>query len=98
MRPASINHFDNYNKFQNKTYWRILCTTARTQPIICNSTPDMIKDHFLPIAEKLRENAEVVEAMEKRLAQEKRVSMEGSEDYEQFVQEVCPKSKLSRDP
>ncbi|GFO35387.1 ryanodine receptor [Plakobranchus ocellatus] len=47
----------------------------------------MIKDHFLPIGEKLRENAELVEAMEKRLAQEKRISMEGSEDYEQFVQE-----------
>lgn len=48
----------------------------------------MIKDHFLPIAAKLRENAGVVENMEKRLAQEKRSSMEGSEDYEQFVQQV----------
>ncbi|KAK3736855.1 hypothetical protein RRG08_000604 [Elysia crispata] len=68
---------------------------TRTQPIICNSTPDMIKDHFLPIAEKLRENAELVEAMEKRLAQEKRISMEGSEDYEQLVQEKF--STLVRD-
>lgn len=48
----------------------------------------MIKDHFLPIAEKLRENARTVEGMEKRLAQEKRAALEGSEDYEQFVQEV----------
>lgn len=61
---------------------------ARTQPIICNSTPDMIKDHFLPIAKKLRENAMSVETMEKRLAQEKRLALEGSEDFEQFVQEV----------
>ncbi|BFZ07812.1 hypothetical protein BsWGS_10847 [Bradybaena similaris] len=60
---------------------------TRTQPIICNSKPDMIKDHFLPIAAKLRENAGIVENMEKRLAQEKRSSMEGSEDYEQFVQQ-----------
>lgn len=48
----------------------------------------MIKDHFLPIAKKLRENASLVEAMEKRLAQEKRQAIEGSEDYEQYVQEV----------
>lgn len=61
---------------------------ARTQPIICNSTPDMIKAHFLPIAEKLKENAINVEAMERRLAQEKRMSLEGSEDFEQYVQEV----------
>ncbi|KAK0046902.1 ryanodine receptor 44F, partial [Biomphalaria pfeifferi] len=60
---------------------------TRTQPIICNSTPDMIKDHFLPIAKKLRENAMSVETMEKRLAQEKRLALEGSEDFEQFVQE-----------
>ena len=63
-------------------------TSARIQPIICNSTPDMIKAHFLPIAEKLRENAQTVEAMERRLAQEKRASPEGVEDYENYVQEV----------
>ena len=48
----------------------------------------MIKAHFLPIAEKLRENAQSVEAMERRLAQEKRASPEGVEDYENYVQEV----------
>ena len=61
---------------------------ARTQPIIANSTPDMIKDHFLPIARKLKENAEATEQLEKRLAYEKRISSDGSEDLEQYVQDV----------
>ncbi|XP_070180339.1 ryanodine receptor-like isoform X4 [Littorina saxatilis] len=60
---------------------------TRTQPIIANSTPDMIKDHFLPIARKLKENAEATEGLEKRLAYEKRISSEGSEDLDQYVQD-----------
>ncbi|XP_025103910.1 ryanodine receptor-like isoform X4 [Pomacea canaliculata] len=68
---------------------------TRTQPIIANSTPDMIKDHFLPIAHKLRDSALVVEQLEKRLAHQKRISSEGSEDLEQYVQEKF--STLVRD-
>jgi len=30
---------------------------ARTQPIIVNATADMMKEHFLPVARKLREQA-----------------------------------------
>ncbi|KAJ8309071.1 hypothetical protein KUTeg_013945 [Tegillarca granosa] len=40
---------------------------TRTQPIIANSTPDMIKVHFLPIALKIRENGIRVERLDKRL-------------------------------
>lgn len=60
---------------------------TRTQPIIANSTPDMVKDHFLPIAHKLRDNAAATEQLEKRLAHEKRISSEGSEEFEQYVQD-----------
>jgi hypothetical protein len=48
----------------------------------------MIKDHFLPIARKLKENADTTEQLEKRLAYEKRISSEGHEDLEQYVQDV----------
>ncbi|XP_041353187.1 ryanodine receptor-like isoform X2 [Gigantopelta aegis] len=59
---------------------------ARTQPIIANSTPNMIKDHFLPIAQKLREAATNVEYLEKRLSIEKRIVSDSS-DMEATVQE-----------
>ncbi|ESO90186.1 hypothetical protein LOTGIDRAFT_123762 [Lottia gigantea] len=59
---------------------------ARTQPIISNSTPDMIKDHFLPIAKKLCEHAVLVESLEKRLAVDKRTSTDIS-DMEAAVQD-----------
>ena len=65
--------------------------SARTQPIISNSTPDMMKDHFLPIANKLKLNASLMDELEKRLSLEKRHSSENSEDFEQHVQNVCPK-------
>lgn len=61
--------------------------TARTQPIIGNSTPDMIKDHFLPIAKKLKEASVNVEYYEKRLMIDKR-STSDSSDMEAVVQEV----------
>ncbi|KAL3874970.1 hypothetical protein ACJMK2_037916, partial [Sinanodonta woodiana] len=59
---------------------------TRTQPIIGNSTPDMIKDHFLPIAKKLRENAVAVEHKEKQLIQEKHNRAAEDSDFEAEVQ------------
>lgn len=44
---------------------------ARVQPIIGSSQPDMISDHFLPIAKKVRDNAMIVEQQEKQLALKK---------------------------
>ncbi|XP_053408017.1 ryanodine receptor-like isoform X6 [Mercenaria mercenaria] len=41
---------------------------SRVQPIIGSSQPDMISDHFLPIAIKVRDNARIVEQKEKQLA------------------------------
>ncbi|XP_048259812.1 ryanodine receptor-like isoform X9 [Haliotis rufescens] len=67
---------------------------TRTQPIIGNSTPDMIKDHFLPIAKKLKEASVNVEYYEKRLIIDKR-STSDSSDMEAVVQEKY--SVLTRD-
>ena len=50
----------------------------------------MIKDHFLPIAKKLREAATNVEYLEKRLSIEKRIVSDTS-DMEATVQEVWSK-------
>lgn len=61
--------------------------TARTQPIIASSTPDMIKDHFLPIAIKLRENGKAVDLKDKKLLASKHGSNEVA-DLEAEVQTV----------
>lgn len=60
---------------------------ARTQPIIANSTPDMIKEHFLPIAKKLRAGNSGVEHLEKRLLASKYSAVDVT-DLEQETQEV----------
>ena len=64
---------------------------ARVQPIIGNSTPDMIQDHFLPIAKKLRENAMIVDQKEKQMILHKHSIQlsEDDSDFEAEVQEVC---------
>ncbi|XP_071161899.1 ryanodine receptor-like [Mytilus edulis] len=58
---------------------------TRTQPIIASSTPDMIKDHFLPIAIKLRENGKAVDLKDKKLLASKHGSNEVA-DLEAEVQ------------
>jgi hypothetical protein len=60
---------------------------ARTQPIIANSTPDMIQDHFLPIATILQKNSQIVERKEKQLLASKHGSSETA-DLEADVQQV----------
>lgn len=61
--------------------------SARTQPIIANSTPDMIHDHFLPIATILQHNSQIVERREKQLLASKHGSSETA-DLEADVQQV----------
>lgn len=61
--------------------------SARTQPIIANSTPDMIHDHFLPIATILQHNSQIVERKEKQLLASKHGSSETA-DLEADVQQV----------
>ncbi len=61
--------------------------SARTQPIIVNATNEMLKDHILPVAEKLKENARKMEKEEEQYLVEKRSrSKEGDEESE--IQEV----------
>ncbi|XP_048731868.2 ryanodine receptor-like isoform X6 [Ostrea edulis] len=59
---------------------------TRTQPIIANSTPDMIQDHFLPIATILQKNSQIVERKEKQLLASKHGSSETA-DLEADVQQ-----------
>ena len=60
---------------------------ARTQPIIANSTPDMIQDLFLPIATILQKNSQIVERKERQLLASKHGSSETA-DLEADVQQV----------
>ena len=64
--------------------------TARTQPIIRNATADMLKEHILPVAEKLKAEATKREAEEETYLQEKRRGGELG-DSETLMQEVTPK-------
>ena len=61
--------------------------TARTQPIIRNATADMLKEHILPVAEKLKAEATKREAEEETYLQEKRRGGELG-DSETLMQEV----------
>ena len=67
-----------------------LCFTARVQPIIGSSHPDMISDHFLPIAKKIRDNAMIVEQKEKQLSLSKmhQHNLDDDSDMEANVQLV----------
>ncbi|KAK3094056.1 hypothetical protein FSP39_023525 [Pinctada imbricata] len=60
---------------------------TRTQPIIASSTSDMIKDHFLPIAKRLRQNSVMVERKEKQFLASKHGSNEVA-DLEADVQKA----------
>ena len=61
--------------------------TARTQPIIRNATADMLKEHILPVAEKLKAEATKREAEEETYLQEKPRGAELG-DSETLMQEV----------
>lgn len=59
---------------------------SRVQPIIGNSTPYMVEEHFLPIAKKIQSCAEDVETNEKRLFD--RRSTSENPDLEGELQEL----------
>jgi hypothetical protein len=63
---------------------------ARTQPIIANATLGMLKEHLLPVAYKLRENAKKMEKEEEEFHAEMRRTShrkdQGEMEYE--IQEV----------
>ena len=74
--------------FSDETIWHILqYISARTQPIIVNATADMLKDHILPVAEKLKEHARKMEVQEEQFNQEKRHRNEQGE-AEEVIHEV----------
>lgn len=58
-----------------------------------NSTPDMIKDHFLPIGKKLVSDAGHVEQYEKKLLMGKHQTPE-DDDFEADVQSVSSLYKV----
>lgn len=43
--------------------------SARTQPIVGNATVDMLGKYFLPVSERLLEQAFTVQSMERRLGE-----------------------------
>ncbi|KAL4238125.1 Ryanodine receptor 2 [Mactra antiquata] len=53
---------------------------SRVQPIIGSSHPDMISDHFLPIAKKIRDNAMIVEQKEKQMVLSKQHGSHNDDD------------------
>ncbi len=66
--------------------------SARTQPIIVNATLEMLNDHILPVAEKLKDNARVMEKMEEEylseLRRQRQTMAKGEEEETNIVQEV----------
>ena len=81
----------NINNIVEILVWNtilILTSPARTQPIIVNATADMLKDHLLPLAQKLSANAKNISDEEDQYIQEKRMkAMSGDNDGNE-VQEV----------
>ena len=66
-------------------------STARTQPIIVNATAEMLKDHILPVAIKVREQAINLEKEEEEYMIEMRRMQHRKDcgEVESEVQEVC---------
>jgi len=69
---------------------RFAACAARTQPIIVNATADMLKEHFLPVARKLREQALNMRKEEEEFHAETRRLQHRKEsgDVESEIQEV----------
>ncbi|XP_052768471.1 ryanodine receptor 2-like isoform X9 [Mya arenaria] len=70
---------------------------SRVQPIISSSQPDMISDHFLPIAKKIRDNAMVVEHKEKQLYLTKMHQSQNDDDSDMEADVQLAFSILVRD-
>ena len=66
-------------------------SAARTQPIIVNATADMMKEHFLPVARKLREQSLNMRKEEEEFHAETRRLQHRKEggEVESEIQEVC---------
>ncbi|CAL8106014.1 unnamed protein product [Calicophoron daubneyi] len=56
---------------------------TRTQPIVANSTADMLGQYFLPVSERLLEHAQIVEKVEELFKSEKRSGSETIGDREE---------------
>ena len=79
---------DIYNAVSLCPYYHLmLLFAARTQAIILNATPDMLKEHILPVAEKLKDNAKKIEREETEYLQGRRRHVEPGES-EAKLQEV----------
>ena len=66
----------------------IIVPSERTQPIIRNATPDMLREHILPVAEKLKVEAQRREGEEEAYLQEKRRGGGELGDGETVIQEA----------
>ena len=66
----------------------ITVPSERTQPIIRNATPDMLREHILPVAEKLKVEAQRREGEEEAYLQEKRRGGGELGDGETVIQEA----------
>ena len=66
----------------------IIFFKARTQPIIVNATAEMLKEHILPVAEKLSQNAKDVSHEEDMYMHEKRMKGAAAEGDDNTVQAV----------
>jgi len=73
---------------------------ARTQPIIVNATADMMKEHFLPVARKLREQSLNMRKEEEEFHAETRRLQHRKEsgEVESEIQEVRNALCRSHDP
>lgn len=75
-------------------YTVFLYNSARTQPIIVNATEAMLLEHILPVAQKLQENARMMEREEERFNAEKRerrhlhAAQDEDEEEANTIQEV----------
>lgn len=49
--------------------WVAVISLARTQPIVGNATADMLGMYFLPVSERLLEQAFAVQSLERRLGE-----------------------------
>lgn len=69
----------------------LVCRAARTQPIIVNATAEMLKEHLIPVAMKLREQALDMEKEEEEYHIEMRrvQHRKDSGEVEIAIQEVC---------
>ncbi|VDN09841.1 unnamed protein product, partial [Dibothriocephalus latus] len=63
-------------------------TSARTQPIVGNATIDMLGKYFLPVSERLLEQAMYVEALEETYKAEKKLGNEAADKEVELVEAV----------